>query len=155
MSGRLDIKRIVVAVEQLELTAPARKLPVLKYLAMHNGGRWDLPSANGDYEPLIKSIELFGVYAMAEDVEELPQNWLKAAYNILMANEAEEATTPPTGTPKLGDEVRFQRSATHHPETGIVRGRQFGTGIIEVEDRNAEQVRLNPDQYEAIGHAIP
>jgi hypothetical protein len=155
MSQRLDIKRIIVAVEQLELTAPARKLPVLKYLAMHNGGRWDLPSANGDYEPLIKSIELFGVYAMSEVVEELPKNWLIAAYNILLAQEADQDALAPTGTPELGEEVRFQRSATHHPETGIVLGRQFGTGIIEVEDQNAEQVRLNPDQYEAIGHAIP
>ena len=88
---------------------------------------------------------------MAEEAEELPKNWLKAAYNILLADEAIAET--PSGPPAPGSEVRFKRSSTHHPETGTVRGCQFSTGIIEVEDRNAEQVRLNPDQYEAVGDA--
>lgn len=55
--------------------------------------------------------------------------------------------------PKLGAEVRFQRSPTHHPEMGIVRGRQFGTGIIEVLDRNAKPLRLEPSQYEVVTDA--
>lgn len=55
--------------------------------------------------------------------------------------------------PELGAEVRFQRSPTHHPEVGIVRGRQFGTGIIEVLDCNAKELRLEPSQYEVVTNA--
>lgn len=88
MTGRLDLDRIAGAVDQLEQSVPARKLTVLRYLATHNGGRFDLPSAAGGYDPIIKSVELFGVYAMAEDAEELPKNWIKAARNILQAENA-------------------------------------------------------------------
>lgn len=52
--------------------------------------------------------------------------------------------------PKLGDEVRFRRSPTHQPECGIVRGRQFGTRIVEVVDMCATPLRLEPDQYELV-----
>lgn len=52
--------------------------------------------------------------------------------------------------PKLGAEVRFQRSPTHHPEMGIVQGRQFGSGIIDVVDMNAKLLRLEPSQYEVV-----
>ncbi len=89
MSARLDLKGLVIGVEQLEQAHPARKLDTLRYLALHNGGRLDLPSAAGDYDPLIKSVELFGVYAMAEVTEELPKNWVKAATNILLADECD------------------------------------------------------------------
>ncbi|WP_300067805.1 hypothetical protein [uncultured Ruegeria sp.] len=97
MSLHLDIKRIIVAIEQLEQTVPAHKLTVLLYLAMRNAGRWDLPSEDGDYDPLIKSIELFGVYAMAEEADELAKNWVKAAHNILMDDESEQARAVPSG----------------------------------------------------------
>lgn len=64
-----------------------------------------------------------------------------------------EATFPRTGTPQapdLGAEVSFQRSPTHHWERGFVRGRQFGTGIIDIVDTNAGPLRLMPDQYRAV-----
>lgn len=50
--------------------------------------------------------------------------------------------------PEIGAEVTFQRTPTHHPETGVVCGRQFGTGIIEVVDMNAKPLRLDPSQYQ-------
>ncbi|WP_298938114.1 hypothetical protein [uncultured Ruegeria sp.] len=50
--------------------------------------------------------------------------------------------------PDLGDEVRFQRSPTHHPELGIVRGRVFGTRAIEIVDMNGKPLRLEAGQYE-------
>ncbi|MCA0905156.1 hypothetical protein LCM27_01955 [Ruegeria marisrubri] len=87
MSGRLDIPSIKLVVEALEQCHPSRKLVALQHIANHNGGRLDVPSVNGQYVPLISSIELFGVYAMAEDVEDLPKNWIKAATNILQADE--------------------------------------------------------------------
>lgn len=55
--------------------------------------------------------------------------------------------------PPLGSEVRFQRSPDHHPETGIVWGRQFGTRVIEIVDSDAKPLRLMPDQYEVIEDA--
>lgn len=56
--------------------------------------------------------------------------------------------------PDLGDEVRFQRSPTHHPETGIVRGRVFGRGAIDIVDMNGKPLRLEAGQYE-ITHRMP
>ncbi len=55
--------------------------------------------------------------------------------------------------PEMGERVRFQQSPTHHPEIGIVRGRQFGTGIIEITTQDDEQFRLEPSQYEVITDA--
>lgn len=63
------------------------------------------------------------------------------------------ATFPRTGAPQapeLGAEISFQRTPTHQWERGLVRGRQFGTGIIDVVDENAKPLRLTPDQYKAI-----
>lgn len=54
--------------------------------------------------------------------------------------------------PPLGTWVKFQRSPTHHPENGTVLSRQFGTGIIEVNDMNDGLLRLSPDQYEVLNH---
>ena len=55
-----------------------------------------------------------------------------------------------SAAPELGAEVRFQRSPTHHPETGFVRSRQFCTGIIEILDQDAKPLRLTPEQYEVV-----
>ena len=56
--------------------------------------------------------------------------------------------------PELGAKVRFQRSATHHPEIGVVRSRQFGTGIIEIADKDNRQIRLERGDYEVIENAV-
>ncbi len=64
-----------------------------------------------------------------------------------------EAIFPRTGTPQapdLGAEVSFQRSPTHHWECGFVKGRQFGTGIIDILDTDAKPLRLMPEQYRAV-----
>ena len=52
--------------------------------------------------------------------------------------------------PELGDQVRFKRSPTHHPERGIVRGRMFGSRDIEIVDMGAKPLRLHANQYEVI-----
>ncbi len=56
--------------------------------------------------------------------------------------------------PNLGDEVRFQRSPTHHPELGIVRGRVYGVCAIEVVDMGGKPLRLEAGQYE-ISNKMP
>ncbi|WP_299297472.1 hypothetical protein [uncultured Tateyamaria sp.] len=80
---------------------------------------------------------------------------------------ASEITTSPRGTPappslvssalgasfpfpEIGDEVRFQRSPTHHPERGFVRGREFGTRGIDVVDMRGKALRLPAGQYELV-----
>lgn len=97
MSWRLDISRIAGAVDALERMEPEARVLALKNLADNNGGRLDLPSeARGPdgapiYDPLIKSVEVFGVYAMADKLDELPKNWMLAARNILSAADDEDA----------------------------------------------------------------
>jgi hypothetical protein len=60
------------------------------------------------------------------------------------------SSRPPFYFPELGDQVRFKRSPTHHPETGIVRGRMFGSRAIEIVDMGAKPLLLDPSQYEVI-----
>ena len=61
---------------------------------------------------------------------------------------------PPSGAslpfPEIGDTVRFQRTRTHHPEEGIVRGRSFGTRAIDVVDMQAKPLRLMAGEYELV-----
>jgi len=65
--------------------APAeRRLAILKQAVVEHSGCWDLPSdVPGIYQPVLMSIQIFGVYAMAESLEQLPGNWMRAAGNIL------------------------------------------------------------------------
>lgn len=88
MSWRLDIGRIAAAVDALERVDPEARLLALKNLSDNNCGRMDIPAMTDGaliYNPLIKSVEVFGVYAMADDLDELPKNWILAARNILSA----------------------------------------------------------------------
>ena len=54
----------------------------------------------------------------------------------------------PSSFPLIGDEVRFRRSPTHHPETGFVRARTFGTRAIEIVDMGGKPLRLEAGQYQ-------
>jgi hypothetical protein len=89
MNTKLDISRIAAAVQLLETTKPGDRFDALRDLALSNGGRCDLPGeARGDdgdplYDPILKSIEVFGIYAMADTIDELPQNWMLCARNVL------------------------------------------------------------------------
>ena len=94
MSQHLDIAQIAALVADLEITPIEERLEVLKTAVIASGGRWDLPSAKqGVYDPILMSIQVFGVYAMADTLEELQRNWVKTASNILDAaqNAAEAA----------------------------------------------------------------
>lgn len=90
----MDIAQIAALVADLELTPIEKRLEVLKSAVITSGGRWDLPSAKqGVYEPILMSIQVYGVYAMADTLDELPRNWVRLAANILDAaqNSAEAA----------------------------------------------------------------
>ncbi len=69
----------------------AQRLDALKRAVIRNAGRWDLPSEfPGIYRPALVSLQVFGVHAMAETLEELPQNWMRAARNVLAACDYKE-----------------------------------------------------------------
>jgi hypothetical protein len=88
MSHRIDLDEIAVLLADLEMTPQAKRIDILKSAVINGGGRCDLPSSvPGVYEPVLMSVQVFGVYAMAEDLDELARNWMRGARNILEAAE--------------------------------------------------------------------
>lgn len=72
--------------DDLKVTQQEARLEILKRAVITHGGRWDLPSdARGIYQPALISLQVFGVHAMADNLDELPRNWMRAAANILDA----------------------------------------------------------------------
>ncbi len=84
----IDTGRIAELLAELEVSAQRHRLEILKRAVITHGGRWDLPSdVSGIYEPALLSLQVFGVHAMAETLDELPRNWMQAASNILNGGE--------------------------------------------------------------------
>ncbi len=84
----IDTGRIAELLAELEVSAQRHRLTILKRAVVAHGGRWDLPSeVSGVYEPALISLQVFGVHAMAETLDELPRNWMQAAANILDGGE--------------------------------------------------------------------
>ena len=80
----IDTGRIAELLAELEVSAQRHRLIILKRAVVAHGGRWDLPSdVSGIYEPALISLQVFGVHAMAETLDELPRNWMRAAVNII------------------------------------------------------------------------
>jgi len=80
----VDIGRIAELLAELGVSAQRHRLIILKRAVVAHGGRWDLPSeVSGVYEPALLSLQVFGVHAMAETLDELPRNWMRAAANII------------------------------------------------------------------------
>ena len=85
---RYDVQfaRVAELLAELERFDADQRLEALRKAALHCGGRADLPAHDATiYDPLVKSIEVFGVYAMAEELDELACNWMRAASNIMDA----------------------------------------------------------------------
>ncbi len=79
------VSRLVAA---LATTPPDERLSVLKRAVLAHGGRWDLPSELTEaYRPALVSLQVFGIHAMAPSLDELPRNWMRAAGNMLEAEE--------------------------------------------------------------------
>jgi len=80
----IDISQIACLLDDLKVTPQETRLGILKHAVIAHGGRWDLPSdALGIYQPALISLQVFGVHAMADTLDELPRNWMRAAGNIL------------------------------------------------------------------------
>ena len=87
----LDLDRIAALAEDVEALPPAEGLEVMRKAVLSHGGRWDLPGDRpGVYEPAIVSLQVHGVFAMAEDIEALPTNWCRAARNTLEGCDGEQ-----------------------------------------------------------------
>jgi len=90
----IDLDRLQALADRVETAGPADALRLLRRAVLDHGGRWDLPGETpGTYEPAIVSVQVFGVFGMAEDIEALPTNWCRAARNILAAADSDERTT--------------------------------------------------------------
>ena len=84
----IDITQIDCLLDDLKLTPQDARLETLKRAVIAHGGRWDLPSdLLGVYQPALISLQVFGVHAMADNLDELPRNWMRAAANILEGSE--------------------------------------------------------------------
>ena len=84
----IDITQIDCLLDDLKLTPQDARLETLKRAVIAHGGRWDLPSdLLGVYQPALISLQVFGVHAMADNLDELPRNWKRAAANILEGSE--------------------------------------------------------------------
>lgn len=82
MTPDLDIPRVQAALALLGDISPEARLLQLENLCVNNG-TWSIPKNHRDYSPVLYEISLFGVPAIADDIERLPGNWLRAARNIL------------------------------------------------------------------------
>jgi hypothetical protein len=85
-----DPERLQAALSLLSDCSDDAQLLQLKNLCTNNGV-WCIPENPDDYQPVIYEVTLFGVSAMADDITRLPQNWLRAAQNILNADSDERA----------------------------------------------------------------
>lgn len=85
MSIHIDTARIRPALDLLAQIADGTRLLQLKNLALNNGGVWGVPDNPADFNPALFEVQLFGVSAFADDPAMLPDNWMRAARNILDA----------------------------------------------------------------------
>lgn len=91
MDGKPDTEALDALVKAVAGLPTEWRLDVLRQAVIRHGGRWDLPSElPGIYRPVLVSMQVFGVHAMAETLEELPENWMRAARNVLGARQTEE-----------------------------------------------------------------
>ncbi len=84
MDDEPDTAALAALVDALAALPADQRMEALKRAVIRNGGRWDLPSElPGIYRPALVSLQVYGVHAMAETLEELPRNWMRAARNVL------------------------------------------------------------------------
>jgi hypothetical protein len=81
MNHYINTVRIRAALSILADIHPTDRMDALKNLAIEEGGRWDLPA--GKYQPLIRTIEVYGVHGMASADEDLTNNWIAVAKTII------------------------------------------------------------------------
>lgn len=92
MNLATNLARIRDVVDLLKHVPADNRLLAIQNLCDNNGGRWDPRISLPDLkQPCLYEIQVFGVPAMAENVEDISANWLRAANNILEAETQGEA----------------------------------------------------------------
>lgn len=92
MNEHLNFDLIEVVALLLKEIPPESRLLALQNLCINNGGTWDY-SISQPYlaQPCLFEIRVLGVPAMADDRDRLAENWLRAASNILSAEQGAAA----------------------------------------------------------------
>lgn len=90
MTPYIDIPRVQAALSLLNDISPEARLLQLENLCVNNG-TWSIPKNHSDYSPVLYEISLFGVPAVADEIDALPRNWQRAARNILQSLPSGEA----------------------------------------------------------------
>jgi hypothetical protein len=80
--SQFDLPRINAALTLLRNVSTEAQLLHLKNLCINNG-TWTIPENHADYSPVLYEVTLFGVHAISDVIETLPNNWMRAADNIL------------------------------------------------------------------------
>lgn len=83
--------RLRAALDLLAQVAHDARFLQLKNLTLNNGGVWGVPERPADFSPALFEVQLFGVSAFADDPALLPDNWMRAARNTLVATDTESA----------------------------------------------------------------
>jgi len=84
MTPFIDIPRVRATLMLLDDISPDARLIHLENLCVNNG-TWPFPPNHSAYRPVLYEISLFGVSAVADDIDALPRNWQRAARNILQS----------------------------------------------------------------------
>lgn len=82
MTQRIDTISIQSAIDTLQETDIDKRVAQLKRICEENGV-WNIPDDPTNYCPAMYEVLLFGIPAIAMDVEALPRNWMRAAQNVL------------------------------------------------------------------------
>lgn len=81
----VDIPRVQETLVLFSRVSPEAQMLQMKNMCNNNDGIWAIPENPKDYQPVLYEMSLFGVPAIANDPNDLPNNWRRAAQNILEA----------------------------------------------------------------------
>lgn len=90
MTPHIDVPRIELALDCLSDCSPESQLLALQNLC-ENNGVWTIPQDHSRYSPVLYEVSLFGVPAISDDIDRLPDIWQRAARNILRGLPSEDA----------------------------------------------------------------
>ncbi len=113
MTPHIDFPRVQAALALLSDVSPEARLLQLENLCVNNG-MWTVPKNHSDYRPVLYEISLFGVFAAADDIEQLPANWQRAARNILRGLPEEDSADLSLKTPHPQGDIHAKRKYRSH-----------------------------------------
>lgn len=82
MSHCVNAQGAQAAISRLNEADPEDRLQILAHLCNANG-TWDIPEDTTSWRPAMFEIQLCGIAAIADDQDQLPRNWMRAAQSVL------------------------------------------------------------------------